>query len=53
MIGSACDECARAGIVKSVGSRCPVCGEGASVEELIPYRLIRDKVKVLDFGKLA
>merc|ERR1719209_783513 len=42
--GSACDLCARKGIVKS-GSKCPVCEEEvATAEDLIPYRLIRDKV---------
>jgi len=42
--GSACDECARNGIIDSEGSRCPVCGDVANPEELIPYRLFRDKV---------
>ena len=42
--GSACDECGRNGIIDSEGSRCPVCGEQANPEELIPYRLFRDKV---------
>jgi len=42
--GSACDLCARKGIVKS-GSKCPVCEEEVvTAEDLIPYRLIRDKV---------
>ena len=44
MSGSACDECARNGIIESEGSKCPVCGEVANPEELIPYRLFRDKV---------
>ena len=44
MVGSACDECARNGIIDSEGSRCPVCGDVANPEELIPYRLFRDKV---------
>merc|ERR1719244_2125738 len=43
--GSACDDCARTGIVESEGSRCPVCSEVANPEELIPYRLFRDKVE--------
>merc|ERR1719342_208620 len=42
--GSACDECARNGIIESESSKCPVCGEVANPEELIPYRLFRDKV---------
>jgi len=42
--GSACDECARNGIIDSEGSRCPVCTDVANPEELIPYRLFRDKV---------
>lgn len=42
--GSACDECARNGIIDSEGSRCPVCADVANPEELIPYRLFRDKV---------
>ena len=42
--GSACDDCARTGIIESEGSRCPVCGDTANPEELIPYRLFRDKV---------
>ena len=44
--GSACDECARNGIIDSEGSRCPVCADVANPEELIPYRLFRDKVRV-------
>ena len=36
--GSACDECARNGIIESEGSKCPVCGDTANPEELIPYR---------------
>ena len=43
--GSACDSCARKGIVNSGVSKCPVCDEEvATAEDLIPYRLIRDKV---------
>ena len=42
--GSACDECGRNGILESEGNKCPVCGEAANPEELIPYRLFRDKV---------
>ena len=42
--GSACDECARNGIIENEGGRCTVCGEVANPEELIPYRLFRDKV---------
>ena len=38
--GSACDDCARTGIIESEGSRCPVCGDTANPEELIPYRLL-------------
>ena len=45
MAGSACDECARNGIIDSEGSRCPVCADVANPEELIPYRLFRDKVR--------
>ena len=41
--GSACDECARKGI-ENEGGKCTVCGEVANPEELIPYRLFRDKV---------
>merc|ERR1719186_1702936 len=42
--GSACDECARNGILDCEGSRWPVCDDVANPEELIPYRLFRDKV---------
>ena len=42
--GSACDECARQGILDSEGSKCPVCSDVANPEELIPHRLFRDKV---------
>ena len=42
--GSACDDCARTGIVESEGSKCPVCGDVANPEELIPYRMYREKV---------
>merc|ERR1719365_555101 len=42
--GSACDECGRNGILESEGNKCPVCNEAANPEELIPYRLFRDKV---------
>jgi len=41
--GSACDSCARKG-VQNGGNKCPVCKEVATAEDLIPYRLIRDKV---------
>ena len=43
--GSACDECARNGIIENEGGKCTVCGEVANPEELIPYRLFRDKVR--------
>ena len=43
-LGSACDECARDAIISSEGSKCPLCGEQANPEELIPYRLFRDRV---------
>ena len=42
--GSACDSCARKGI-QDGGNKCPVCKELATSEDLIPYRLIRDKVE--------
>ena len=46
--GSACDECARNGIIENEGGKCTVCGEVANPEELIPYRLFRDKVRQAD-----
>ena len=42
--GSACDDCARTGIVESEGCKCPMCGDMANPEELIPYRMYREKV---------
>ena len=42
--GSACDECARNEIIENEGGKCTVCGEVANPEELIPYRLFREKV---------
>ena len=44
--GSACDDCARNGIIESEGSKCPVCGDVANPEELIPYRMYREKVSM-------
>jgi len=43
--GSACDVCARNSIGERDGNKCPICGEVAKTEDLIPYRLIRDKVE--------
>ena len=44
---SACDDCARTGIIESEGCKCPLCGDVANPEELIPYRMYRDKVSQL------
>ena len=46
--GSACDDCARNGIIESEGSKCPVCGGVANPEELIPYRMYREKVSMIN-----
>eukprot|EP00088_Acartia_fossae_P044309 TRINITY_DN4699_c0_g1_i11.p1 TRINITY_DN4699_c0_g1~~TRINITY_DN4699_c0_g1_i11.p1 ORF type:complete len:400 (-),score=62.29 TRINITY_DN4699_c0_g1_i11:188-1387(-) len=41
----ACDECARDGIINSDKANCPICQEaGVSPEDMIPYRLVREKV---------
>ena len=43
---SACEDCARTGMIESGGEepRCPVCGAAAIPEELIPSRMCREKV---------
>ena len=42
--GSACEDCARTGITGREEKKCPMCEEVANPEDLIPYRLFRDKV---------
>ena len=42
-----CDECARDALIDSDNNACPSCGEtDNSPDELIPWRQIRDKVRV-------
>ena len=42
--GVACDVCARSSILVRDAGKCPMCKEGTCTDELIPYRLLREKV---------
>ena len=42
-----CDECARDSLIESETNTCPACKEpDNSPEDLIPWRQVRDKVKI-------
>ena len=49
-----CDECARDSLIESETNTCPACKEpDNSPEDLIPWRQVRDKVRIEIFILLA
>ena len=49
-----CDECARDSLIESETNTCPACKEpDNSPEDLIPWRQVRDKVRIESFILLA